>query len=339
MKIALYYGGTSPERDVSVNTGKNIGAALTRMGHQVIYVDPASPPGDYQEQLEGAGAVDPTARDEFEQFDHSNIFRVVLDNTIRECEFHFIALHGGIGENGFVQGMFDHLGYRYNGPGYDASAVAMDKHLSKQIMVAQAIPTPEWLLVPDKTWKSRPEVIRAHVEEKFTPPVVVKPNTQGSTIGLSVIGELDALSEALEKALEFDSRVLVEQYIPGKEVTASILGEEALPLVEIRPQHQYYDYECKYAAGMSEYEVPAELDSDTTDQIQQLALRLFSSIGAVGYSRVDFRVSDAGEPLCLELNTLPGMTETSLVPKAAKAAGLSFEGLLTKIIEFGQHRV
>jgi len=340
MKIALYLGGTSPERDVSISTGQNIGKALSELGHEVLYVDPAFPAENFSAQMTETGDVDvePPKTAEIDRFDHTNVFRIAVDETVETQDFHFIALHGGIGENGLLQGVFEHLNYSFNGPGYAASAVAMDKHLSKQIMVAQGIPTPEWLVVPYGDWSGQPAAVRAHVEEKFTPPVVVKPNSQGSTIGLTVVRELDQLEPAFDKAFEYDFRVLVEQYVPGREVTAAILGDQTLPLVEIKPTHQYYDYECKYSAGMSEYVVPAELNKALSDQVRQHAFRLFRSIGAVGYSRADFRISEGGEPLCLELNTLPGMTETSLVPKAAGAAGYSFQELLTEILELGQTR-
>jgi len=337
MKIALYLGGTSMERDVSVISGRNIGAALQEAGHEVLYADPALPPETIGTDPDQQGLIgeQPPGDQEVARLDHTRIFRLLLDKRIASCDFHFIGLHGGIGENGVLQGMMEHLGYRFNGPGYSASAVAMDKHLSKEIMVAQAVPTPEWLVVTRTQWSDEPGEVRQAIGKTFHLPVVIKPNAQGSTIGLSVIREKSALNTALDKAFQYDHRVLVEQYVPGSEITAAILGEDPLPLIRIRPKSGLYDYESKYSEGRTEYEVPAQLQDALTDQIQMYALRLFRSIGARGYSRVDFRLTDAGEPLCLEINTLPGMTTTSLVPKAAGAAGISFAGLLERIIQLG----
>lgn len=338
MKIALYLGGTSTERDVSVISGRNIGTALQEAGHEVLYVDPALPPENIGTDPDQQGLIgeQPPGDREVAQLDHTQIFRLLLDERIAVCDFHFIGLHGGIGENGILQGMMEHLGYRFNGPGYSASAVAMDKHLSKEIMVAQAVPTPEWLVVTRSRWAADPDEVRLVVEKKFNLPVVIKPNAQGSTIGLSIIRETHELHDALDQAFRYDHRVLVEQYVPGSEITAAILDEEPLPLIRIQPKSGLYDYESKYSEGRTEYEVPASLQDALTDQIQMYALRLFRSIGARGYSRVDFRLTEEGEALCLEINTLPGMTTTSLVPKAAGAAGISFTGLLERIIQLGR---
>ncbi|MCF7803262.1 MAG: D-alanine--D-alanine ligase [Candidatus Marinimicrobia bacterium] len=338
MKIAVYRGGTSMERDVSLNSAKFIGDTLAQMEHEVLYVDPAFSPEQFNEKSAVDYSIEgePPSLDEIRELNHRHIFQLLLHEKVAAADFHFIGLHGGIGENGLLQGMFEHLGYQYNGPNASASAVAMDKHLTKQIMVAQGIPTAEWLMVSQSRWKENSSKVRAIIEEKFTPGIVVKPNSQGSTIGLTILHSLAGLAEALEKAFEYEDQVMVEQYIPGREITASVLGKEALPLVEIKPKHDIYDYECKYGEGMSSYEVPADLKDPETEEIQQYALRLFNSIGASGYSRVDFRLSTGGEPLCLEINTLPGMTGTSLVPKAAKAAGLTNKELLLRIIDYGQ---
>ena len=339
MTIALYVGGTSAERDVSIISGKYIGEALEQLGNSVLYVDPALPPEEIGSALQEKSTIEetPPETNPKETGNHFNIFRLLLDARIAACDFHFIGLHGGIGENGLLQGMFEHLGYRFNGPGYSASAVAMNKHLSKQMMVSQDIPTPEWLYIEQSDWQASQQQVRAYIEEKFTPPVVIKPNSQGSTIGLTILSELDGLRQALEKAFTYDRQVIVEQYIPGSEMTAAVLGEEALPLIRIKPKSGLYDYTSKYSEGRTEYEVPAKVGDEVTTRMQQYALRFFHSLGATGYSRVDFRLTDADEPFCLELNTLPGMTATSLVPKAARAAGLSFEKLLEKIIELGRN--
>ena len=340
MKIALYLGGTSAERDVSLQSGKFIGKALVELGHEVLYVDPALSPERNTMQIQADESITdaPPSLAELEEMNHSHIFQLLLEPEIASCDFHFIGLHGGIGENGILQGMFEHLGYKFNGPGYSASALAMDKHLSKQLMVAQEIPTPEWMLVTAEVWANSPEKVRAHVDEKFTPPVVVKPNSQGSTIGLTIVNDLKKLPEALDTSFQYDNRTLVEQFIPGRELTVAILNNQAMPVIEIKPKRDLYDYKSKYTSGMSEYEVPAHIKDGIRDKLHNYSMRIFTAIGAHGYSRVDYRMSDGGEPFCLEVNTLPGMTNTSLVPKAAKAAGIEFGELLSRIIEAGRSK-
>jgi len=339
VNIAVYLGGISAEREVSLITGKVIGKALEQSGHSVLYVDPALGPESITNSIPDDLIIDnvPPEQGDMDRYNRQNLFHLLMDDRLVSSDFHFIGLHGGIGENGILQGLFEYLDYPFNGPGYSASALAMDKHLSKQIMAAQEIPTPEWLIVEAEQWSAEPEKVRSFIEEKFTPPIVVKPNSQGSTIGLSVLSRLDELDEALDKAVLYDHRILIEKFIPGKEMTAAVLGDEVLPLIMIVPKEGLYDYESKYADHSTEYVVPAPIDRETTRLIQEYALRLFRSIGASGYSRVDFRVTEAGEPFCLELNTLPGMTDTSLVPKAAGAAGIPFEKLLERIIQLGQN--
>lgn len=338
MKIAVYLGGTSMERDVSLTSGKNIGEALASLGHDILYVDPAFPPEYITSSLDGNIDVDvePPTLEEVRELHHEHIFRLLLDERIATCDFHFIGLHGGIGENGLLQGMFEHLGYHFNGPGFSASAVAMDKHLSKQVMIAQKIPTPTWTMIRQNRWKKESEKILAAIQSKYALPVVIKPNSQGSTIGLTVLQAFDELQQAIEKAFRYDDRILIEEYIAGREITAAILNGTPLPLVEIKPKHGIYDYECKYKKGMSEYEAPAQILDSLREKIQSHAFTLYQSIEAKGYSRIDFRLSGEGLPYCLEMNTLPGMTATSLVPMAARAYGMEFGELLEAIIEYGR---
>lgn len=340
MKIAVYLGGTSMERDVSLISGKNIGEALASLGHEIVYVDPALSPEYITSSLNEGIHVDaePPTLEELSELRHEHIFRLLLDAEVASCEFHFIGLHGGIGENGLLQGMFEHLDYAFNGPGFSASAVAMDKHLSKQVMISQKILTPGWEMIRRHRWDQQQGEVTESVVQQYDVPLIVKPNSQGSTIGLTVLRNFDDLQDAIDKAFRFDDRVLIEEFIPGREITAAILDQEALPLVEIKPKHGIFDYECKYSKGMTEYITPADLDPVLTEQIKLQASRLYDSLDAKGYSRIDFRVDEDDNAYCLEMNTLPGMTETSLVPMAARANGIEFAELLDKIIEYGREK-
>ena len=249
----------------------------------------------------------------------------------------FNALHGGEGEDGTVQAALDQAGIRYTGSGPRASQVAMDKHASKEIMSATRIPTAPWVCLDleEKEGFARSE---DHPElaaflELHSYPVVIKPNQEGSTVGLTIVKEPTDLDEALLLAGEFGQKILAEVYIPGRELTVTILNGRPLPIVEIVPKHGLYDYECKYSDGMSRYHVPAEIPLDITVAIQGAALRLYQELGCCHYSRVDFRLNDDQQFFCLELNTLPGMTSHSLTPMAAQAAGIGFPELIKMIVD------
>ena len=294
MKIGVLSGGFSLERDISLKTGTAVVAALKRLGHEVlslVYEDDLQP---FVTQLKGVDLV-------------------------------FNALHGGVGEDGTVQGFLMSLGIPFTGSGPLASGLCMNKHLSKTIVRYHQLPTPDWRLT---TPASTPDI-----SFNFGYPAVVKPNDQGSTIGVSIVNGPEGLLAALEEAQKLSPAVLIEKYIAGRELTAAIVGEEVFPIVEIEPSHEYYDYACKYEAGMSDYTCPAELDPETTREIQEIALTIYQLLGCEQYGRVDFRLDENQRPWFLELNTLPGMTDTSLVPKAARARGLSFEQLIERIIQ------
>ena len=256
--------------------------------------------------------------------------------AIRSFDLVFNALHGGDGEDGTVQAALEKAGISYTGSRHQASRLAMDKHTSKEWMVAAGIPTAPWVSLTLDDDASIPHGANypalATFLEEHQYPVVVKPNHEGSTVGLSIVEAPTDLDEALLLAREFGPRVLVETYIPGRELTAAILKQRPLPVVEIIPRHQSYDYECKYTDGMSTYVVPADLPLDITAAIQDAARRLYEELGCRHYARVDFRLNPDGQFFCLELNTLPGMTSHSLVPMAAKAVGISFTELIDRIV-------
>ena len=240
----------------------------------------------------------------------------------------FLGLHGNIGENGTIQGFLDTLGIIYTGSGPLGSALCMDKNISKIIAQKNNILTPKWQLLNNKRID----------ENEFNYPIVVKPNGQGSTVGLSIVNSDEVFEPALDFAFKYDSSVLVEEYIEGRELTVMVLDGKAYPVCEIIPSHQFYDYECKYTAGMSEYICPAEIDSTLTAKIKKVSENLFDLLQCDNYSRADFRMDNQNNFWFLEMNTLPGMTETSLVPMSALAGGISFNGLINKIVMQSWHK-
>ena len=239
-------------------------------------------------------------------------------------------LHGTYGEDGTVQRQLEKLGVIYTGCDSESSRVSFDKVLTKQRCIAAGVPTAEFLVVnSEKTpWP-----------KDWQTPLVVKPVRQGSSVGLQFVERVEDWQTALAEALKFDSEVLVEEKIAGRETTVGILGGEPLPVLEIRPKEGSYDYKNKYTAGRTEYFCPADFDSATTKRIQTVALGAFQAIGGRDYARVDVMVRDGGEPVVLEVNTLPGMTETSLLPKAAAAAGLNYAQLCQRMVELALKRV
>jgi len=293
LKIAVIMGGVSAERAVSLNTGDAIVKACKAIGHIVIPVTLEDTLGPLIPELKQADLV-------------------------------FNALHGGQGENGVIQGFFESLGIPYTGSGPLSSALCMDKHFSKSIAHHNGILTPFWQCVRSVEVTIDPE--------RFKYPLVVKPNDQGSTVGISIVRQEEDLRQAIESALRYSESVIIENFIAGRELTVTILGDEVYPIVEIIPSHEVYDYECKYIQGLTEYICPANLSEAETEDIQKTAMDIFRLFHCRHYGRVDFRFDSHGKAWFLEVNTLPGMTATSLVPKAAKASGVSFEELVHKII-------
>jgi D-alanine-D-alanine ligase len=235
--------------------------------------------------------------------------------AIREADVVFVALHGGQGEDGTVQAVLDVIGVPYTGSGHLASALAMDKDLSKRIVRDNGLSVPAWVMDP---------VPADDVPRTVGYPCVVKPSKQGSSVGLTLVRRKPDLAAAIELAARFDDEVMVEQYIAGPELTVGILGDDALPVIEIRPKHEMFDYECKYQPGMAEEICPAPIDPGLAARTQDAAQRAHRALKLDGYSRVDFRVGEDGDLFFLEANTLPGMTANSLIPKAARVAGLGF---------------
>jgi D-alanine-D-alanine ligase len=293
MNITVLTGGDSSEKEISLKSGLAIQKACIELGHNTNMIE-----------IDG------------------NLDKFI--SQVNKTDFVFIALHGGKGENGVIQGLLNSLNIPYNGANVLASSLGMEKALTKQIAYCIGVKTPGW-----RTFNN----VRAAIEYKpIKFPVVVKPSADGSTLGLTIVESLDEYSNAVSVAEKYDGKILVEEYIHGRELTVTIIGNKAYPIVEIVPTHNLYDYECKYQIGMSEYYCPAKIDDDITELIQADALKIYNTIQCSGYARADFILDRNNIPWFLEINTLPGMTETSLVPKSAKAAGISFNKLIQMII-------
>jgi D-alanine-D-alanine ligase len=327
VKITVLMGGTSTERDVSIASGVRIAAALRTRGHEVTSLDTAL--GVMDDATErallatGVQQAPPDLESLAAMSQRSLSPSLGTLPAVRQADVVFLALHGGQGEDGTLQALFDLCGVRYTGTGQLGSALAMDKDLSKRLFRDNGVGTAEWLMAP---------VTAAEVRGRLGFPVVVKPSKQGSTVGLTLVRDVAGLEPAIAEAFRYDDEVMLERFIGGRELTVGILGNEALPVGEIIPKHELYDYECKYTKGMAVEEFPARLDPAVAARVQDQALLAFRALKLRGYARIDFRLDDSGGCFCLEANTLPGMTETSLIPQAAAAAGISFPELCERIV-------
>jgi D-alanine-D-alanine ligase len=304
MNVLVLMGGMSTEREVSLNTGAAVREALESAGHKAPTYD-----------------LDPRAG--------RDIFDLVTSQALKAADVVFIALHGGEGEDGRIQAMLGLLGIPYTGSGVRASALCMDKAVSKIVFERHGIPTPAWACLEEDS--AGPDAARQAVSAVGGLPVVTKPVDQGSTIGISIVRAPDELEGAIRLARRYSTRVILEDYIEGRELSVPIVGDEVFPVVEIRPKQGFYDYERKYTKGMTLYECPAPIGDDISRRIQDDAMKAYKVLGCDGFGRVDVRLGEDGRPYFLEVNTIPGMTETSLVPMAAKARGISFPELIDRI--------
>lgn len=325
LKIALLLGGTSPERDVSKSTAESMYKALVSLGCKPVLIDPAygiNQPKDLNTFFKYEDST---------EISNSNYVRVVNSKLFDNVDIALLALHGKWGEDGTIQSLLELRGIKYTGSKVLASALAMDKIMSKILFQHYNVITPKWITIENHHNDYQYFIEKVKSDLGF--PCVVKPNDQGSTVGVTICRSEDQLPAAFDLAKSFSTRILVEEFINGHEVTVAVLENQPLPVLEIKPKHNVYDYECKYTSGMSEYEVPANIPDEVAKQIQTQALAAHISLSCEVYSRVDFRLSNEMVPYCLEVNSLPGMTSTSLVPKMAKAVGISFEDLIEKIIQ------
>jgi len=320
VKVAVLMGGRSSEREISLRTGRGIAQALRNLGHQVAAVDAANgrllPAGEEERAALPTAALEPAGE-----------VALARPEALAGAEVVLIALHGAAGENGTLQALLDLAGKPYTGSGMLASALAMNKAMAKRLFEHAGIPTPAWQLLPPD---AAAETVDAEALGGF--PLVIKPNEEGSSVGLSVVANPAALPAALRTAGE-RGEILVERFIEGRELTVALLGEQVLPVVEIRPLDGLYDYESKYTAGRSEYFCPADLPPPIAERVQELGLRAVRVLGCRGVVRVDFRLDARGEAYCLEVNTVPGMTPTSLVPMAAQAAGIGYDQVVQRMLD------
>ena len=338
MKLTVLLGGTSSERDVSLASGVRMATALRNAGHQVTVVDPASGPVALEALRSGVRLAPPTAEELGVLRARGTVAQVLQRAEVREADAVVLALHGGEGEDGTVQALLDMAGVRYTGSGHLASALAMDKDLSKRLFREAGVRTADWIMLDGRPELELEADVVGAVEETIGYPVVVKPSKQGSTVGLTVVKAREQLMAAVLEAYRHDDEVMLERFVPGRELTVGILGGAALPVGEIIPAKEIYDYECKYTPGMAVEEFPARLDEEVAATLQQQARLAYRALKLRGCARIDFRLTEAGESYCLEANTLPGMTETSLIPQAAAAAGMSFEALCGRIVDLALDR-
>ena len=334
MKITVLMGGTSAERDVSIASGLRIADALRKRHHDVVTLDTARGTLSAKEEKQLLAKGNPVKREPPSLDALARMASETLPQMLRalpslkEADVVFIGLHGGYGEDGTVQALLDMAGIRYTGSGHMASALAMDKDLSKHLFRRAGVQTANWTMARAGTGAAQ---VSDEQITKLGLPVVVKPSKQGSTVGLSIVRKREELAAAIEEAFRYDDEVMLEQFVAGRELTVGILGDQALPVGEIIPKHEIYDYECKYTPGMAEEVFPAQIPSDRAREAQDLARRAFQALKLRGCARIDFRMTDDGSMFCLEANTLPGMTQTSLIPQAAAAAGIDFPELCERI--------
>lgn len=332
MKVLLLAGGSSSEREVSLTSGKAVYDALVQLGHTVVAVDPASGRPllvvdgsflDYDSNADRTPPVDSSELSLAERLD---------DVDVEDIDVAFIALHGGSGENGSIQNLLQLAGVRFTGSNMTACAVSMDKAITKRLCQTEGIATPEWELyrLPDGRI---PDGLPDTIVQRFSLPVIIKPNDGGSTVGLTKVAHSDEIPDALKLSLTESPNILVEQFIAGREITVALLDSRTFSVVEIIPKSGLYDYEAKYTDGGSEYICPAQIDQATTQEVRAAAARLFDVIGCSGLARVDFILADDGACYCLELNSVPGMTDLSLVPMAAKADGINFQQLMQMALD------
>jgi len=297
-KIAVLMGGFGSEREVSLATGRGVSKALRSLGAEVVDVD---------------------VRDENFELSH-------------DVDLAFLTIHGTFGEDGQLQQVLEDRGVAYTGDGIEESRIAFDKILSKERFRENNVTTPYW------------QVVKSGQRPTIPLPIVVKPPRQGSTVGVVIVKNARELDSAVAEAAKYDGELLIEKFVPGRELTVGILGDQALPILEIIPKGGFYDFTNKYpflnpqAGGGAEHVCPAKIDNDKTKEIQDLALKAYRALGLQVYSRVDVILSENNEPFVLEINTIPGMTEASLLPEAAAAAGISYVDLCTRIIELSRAR-
>lgn len=342
MNIVVLAGGLSTERDVSITSGTMVAGALRKCGHKVVLLDVFmgyeqdecdiealfEQGYDFTENLGVRARIPDLKQIKAQRRDKSDRFLGEhVEEICRYADISFLALHGDNGENGRLQATFDLLGIKYTGSGYLGSAVAMNKGITKSIFLSHGINTPagECYKLEDKD--------TGRISEWDFFPCVVKPCSGGSSVGVSIVENKEDFIKAMDDAFEFETEVLVEQYVKGREFSIGVIDGEALPVIEIIPKSGFYDYINKYQSGRTDEVCPAELDEETTALLQREAVRAYEALQLEAYGRVDFLLDKDGKTYALEANTLPGMTSASLIPQEAKAVGIGYEELCDKIVE------
>jgi len=332
MRVTLLTGGATAERAVALAGGAQIVAALRSRGHEAHVIDTVSgllAPAEEARVLSGEVGRSPPSVAELDQRERRFLSQDLATlAVVRDADVLCLCLHAGRGEGGVVQALLDVVGVPYTGSGPLASALAMDKDLSKRLFRSAGVPVPAWFLAP---------VTPEDVARTLGWPVIVKPSRMGSSVGLTLVKRPEDLEAAVRLAGQYDREVLVEQFIAGRELTVGILGDVPLPVGEIVPRHELFDYESKYTPGMSDEVFPARVASALARRLQECALSAHRAVKLGGYSRIDFRVSAAGDIFCLEANSLPGMTRTSLLPQAARAAGIDFPELCERMCRLARN--
>ena len=343
MRIVVLAGGLSTERDVSISSGILVASALREKGHEVVLLDVFT---GYEQNI---CDIDALFKQNYSFTDRVNVGETVSDlsevkenrlnksdrfigtNVIEICteaDITFLALHGGEGENGQLQASLDLLGIKYTGTGYLGSALAMNKGLTKSVFVQNKINTPAG------------EIFKSIEEAKSWSifPCVVKPCSGGSSVGIAKVENEEEFIAAVKDAFRYENEIVVEQFVKGREFSVGILGGKALPPIEIIPKSGFYDYASKYQAGATDEICPADIDEQTDKKLRESAVAAYNSLHLDSYARVDFLVDENGEPFCLEANTLPGMTPTSLLPQEAAVEGMNYADLCEKIIEISLNK-
>ncbi|MBI4502106.1 MAG: D-alanine--D-alanine ligase [Gemmatimonadetes bacterium] len=331
-RIVVLTGGSTPEREVAFAGAAQVVSALRSGGADVSVVDTvagALSPADEARSLVPAVGRTPPTDEELAALRDADLGPAIIEiPALRDADLAFLVLHGKQGEGGEVQALLDLASIPYTGSDLLGSALAMDKDIAKRLFRSAQVSTPDWVV-----WPADPKTVAG-----LGLPLIVKPSREGSTVGLSVVKSEAELDPAVRLARRYDDQVILERYVPGRELTVGILGDRALAVGEIIPSHEIFDYECKYTPGMSRETFPADLDPRTSTRVQALALSAHRALKLRDFSRVDFRLDPGGAPYCLEVNTLPGMTRTSLFPQSAAAAGIEFADACQQIADLALRR-
>ncbi len=334
MRITVLTGGATVERTVAFAGAAQVVTALRGRGHVVAVVDTATGllSDDVERRLLRAevGTALPDVSQLITGERRMLSGELARLEVVQTADVLFLVVHGGAGEGGLLQAVLEVIGTPYTGSGPLGSALAVDKDLSKRLFRAAGVPVADWCM-------SGPDFDPAAIDRDIGWPAIVKPSKQGSTVGLTLVKRKADLNRAIAEASRWDDEVMIERFIPGRELTVGVLGTEALPPGEIIPKHELFDYECKYTPGMSEEIFPAPVDAALARNLQELALKAHRSLKLSGYSRIDFRVTSAGDIFCLEANNLPGLTRTSLFPQAARAAGIDYPEMCERICSLARN--